>query len=99
LIRLSVVIFQGHKLFEVTQKIFERVLEVIIRSQISIDDIQLGYMPGRGTNDAIFILHLLQEKHVSKRKDLRIAFRRPLTASQGQFYCGLCVNWALLSGL
>ena len=34
----------------------ERVIEKIIRERISIDDMQFGFMPGRGTTDAIFIL-------------------------------------------
>ena len=34
----------------------ERVIEKIIREIISIDDMQFGFMPGRGTTDAIFIL-------------------------------------------
>ena len=33
----------------------ERVLEKITRERISIDDMQFGFMPGRGTTDAIFI--------------------------------------------
>ena len=35
----------------------ERVIEKIIRERISIDDMQFGFMPGRGTTDAIFILN------------------------------------------
>ena len=46
----------------------ERVIEKIIRERISIDDMQFGFMPGRGTTDAIFILRQLQEKHLAKNK-------------------------------
>ena len=37
-------------------KLLERVIEKIIRERISIDDMQFGFMPGRGTTDAIFML-------------------------------------------
>ena len=66
--------YRGLKLLEVLQKVLERVLEVQIRSRISIDDMQFGFMPGRGTTDAIFILRQLQEKFIGKRKDLFFAF-------------------------
>ena len=34
-------------------KVLERVLEKSIRCQVSIDDMQFGYMPGKRTTDAI----------------------------------------------
>ena len=52
----------------------ERVIEKIIRERISMDDMQFGFMPGRGTTDAIFILRQLQEKHLAKTKKLYFAF-------------------------
>ena len=52
----------------------ERVIEKIIRKRNSIDDMQFGFMPGRGTTDAIFILRQLQEKHLAKNKKLYFAF-------------------------
>ena len=45
-----------------------------MRERISIDDMQFGFMPGRGTTDAIFILRQLQEKHLAKNKKLYFAF-------------------------
>ena len=35
---------------------------------------QFGFMPGKGTNDAIFILRQLQEKHLAKGKHLYFRF-------------------------
>ena len=35
---------------------------------------QFGFMPGRGTTSAIFILRQLQEKHLAKNKKLYFAF-------------------------
>ena len=55
-------------------KIIERVLDSAIRSQFDTYSMQFGFMPGRGTTDAIFILHQLQEKHLGKHKPLYFNF-------------------------
>ena len=44
-------------------KMLERVLGKRIRCQVSIDNMQFGFMPGKGTTDAIFIMRQVQEKH------------------------------------
>ena len=66
--------FRGLKLLEVVQKVMERIIERIIRAEVHIDNTQFGFMRGRGTTDAIFILWQLQEKYVGKHKDLFFAF-------------------------
>ena len=38
-------------------KMFERVLERIIREKVDIAEMQYGLTPGGGTTQAIFILH------------------------------------------
>ena len=43
-------------LLEQPMKVLERVLEKRIRCQVSIDNMQFGFMPGKGTTDAIFIM-------------------------------------------
>ena len=55
-------------------KIIERVLDSMIRSQVDIGSMQLGFIPGWGTTDAIFILRQLQEKYIGKHKPLYFAF-------------------------
>ena len=35
---------------------------------------QFGFMPGKGTTDAIFIMRQVQEKHQAKKKKLYYAF-------------------------
>ena len=35
---------------------------------MSIDNMQFGFMPGKGATDAIFIMQQVQEKHQSKKK-------------------------------
>ena len=54
-------------------KVLEHILNVIIRDQVSIDEIQFGFMPKCGT-DAIFILRQLQEKFLNKKKNVYFAF-------------------------
>ena len=55
-------------------KVLERVLEKRIRCQVSIDNMQFGFMPGRGTTDVIFIMRQVQEKHQAKKKKLYYTF-------------------------
>ena len=42
----------------------------MIRSQVEIDSVQFGFMPGQGTTDAIFISYTTREKekHLGKHK-------------------------------
>ena len=41
---------------------------------VSINDSQFGFVPGRGTTDAIFVVRQLQEKYVAANKRLYMAF-------------------------
>ena len=41
---------------------------------MSIDNMQFGFIPGKGTTDAIFIMRQVQEKHQAKKKKLYYAF-------------------------
>ena len=52
----------------------ERVTEKISRGCLVIYDMQFGFMPGRETTDAIFIVRQLQEKFLDKNKILYCAF-------------------------
>ena len=45
-------------------KMLKWVAEKQIKSMKKIDDMQLGFMQGRGTTDAIFILRELQETKI-----------------------------------
>ena len=64
----------NNKLLEHPMKVLERVLEKRIRCQVSIDNMQFGFMPGKETVDAIFIMRQVQEKHQVKKKKLYYAF-------------------------
>ena len=46
----------------------------LIRQLVSIDDSQFGFVPGRGTTDAIFVVRQLQEKYLAANKRLYMAF-------------------------
>ena len=50
-------------------KVFERVIERKMRNLVSLDDMQFGFRPGRGT-----IVRQIQEKFLAQKKDLWIAF-------------------------
>ena len=43
-------------------------------TMVSTDDSQFGFVPGRGTTDAIFNNRLLQEKYLAANKRLDMAF-------------------------
>ena len=45
-----------------------------LNQEVDIDKMQFGFMPGRGTIDAIFIARQLQEKYLEKKKRLFFAF-------------------------
>ena len=49
-------------------------MDGLIRQVVSIDDSQFGFVPGRGTTDAIFVVRQLQEKYLAANKRLYMAF-------------------------
>ena len=66
--------YRGLKLTEQVMKILERIIDSVIRGMVSIDDSQFGFVPGRGTTDAIFVVRQLQEKFQAANKRLYMAF-------------------------
>lgn len=66
--------YRGIRLLEHVMKVLERIVEARVRKMVKIDSMQFGFMPGRGTTDAIFIVRQLQEKYLAKKKDLWMAF-------------------------
>ena len=53
-----------HLLFFVGMWGVERIFEHRIRQQIKIDDMQFGFMKGKGTTDAIFMARQMQENFI-----------------------------------
>ena len=66
--------YRGLKLTEQVMKVLERIADGLIRQVISIDDSQFGFVPGRGTADAIFVIRQLQEKYLAANKRLYMAY-------------------------
>ena len=66
--------YQGVKLLEQGMKVSERVVERRMREIIEIDKRQFGFMPGRGTTDAIFGARRMQEGYVGRKKNLFMGF-------------------------
>ena len=66
--------YRGIKLLDHVMKVFERVIEKRLRGRVELNDMQFGFRPGRGTTDAIFIVRQMQEKYMSKNKELWMAF-------------------------
>ena len=48
-------------MFEHAFKLYEKNLNGRLREVLDIDKMQYGFMPGRGTADAVFVLRKLQE--------------------------------------
>jgi len=64
--------YRGIKLLEHAEhamKVLERIFEHIIRQQIEVDDMQFGFMKGKGTTDAIFTVRQMLENFRVKRKE------------------------------
>lgn len=55
-------------------KIFERVLDQLLRSIVTITSNQCGFVKGCGTTDAIHAVRLLMEKHREKNNMVHMAF-------------------------
>ena len=66
--------YRGLKLLDQCMKVFERIIEWLIRDMVDIDDMQYGFRQGRSTTDAIFVVRQLQEKYLAKNKQLFFAF-------------------------
>ena len=68
--------YRGLQLIEQVMKVLERIVDCLIRQLVSINDSQFGFVPGRGTTDAIFVIRQLQQKNSAANKRLH-DFCRP----------------------
>ena len=62
------------KLLKHAMNIVERVLENRIRGLVAIDDMQLGFMPGKGTAHTLSILRKIQKEFRVREKKLCMCF-------------------------
>ena len=66
--------YRGIKLMSHTMKIWEKVIERRIRNETKIGEQQFGFMPGKGTRDAIFAIRQMMEKYEEKQRKLYLVF-------------------------
>ena len=65
---------RGVNLLEHAMKYFENILDKRFRKIATIDDMQFGFMPGRGTIDAVFILRRIQVEYLARKRNLHMCF-------------------------
>ena len=93
--------YRGLKLTEQVMKVLERIVDGLIRQEVSIDDSQFGFVPGRGTTDAIFVVRQLQEKYLAANKRLYMAFvdlEKAFDECLGRSFGGHLGNLVWMSG-
>ncbi|VAH62621.1 unnamed protein product [Triticum turgidum subsp. durum] len=65
--------YRGIKRMSHTMKLWERVIEHRLRRMTSVTKNQFGFMPGRSTMEAIFLVRQLMERY-REQKDLHMVF-------------------------
>ena len=56
------------KLLEHAMQIVEKVLERTLSKAVTINELHFGFMPGKGTIDAIFVLRRIQEEYLANQR-------------------------------
>ena len=66
--------YRGIKWISHTMKLWERVVERRLRSELTFREQQYGLMPGKSTTDALFALRVLIKKYREGQKELHCVF-------------------------
>ena len=66
--------YRAVQLLEHGINVVERVLAKRLHRIVHVDEMQLGFIPERGTIDAVFILRRIQEEYRAKGKRLYMCF-------------------------
>jgi hypothetical protein len=66
--------YRGIKLMSHTMKLQERIIEHRLRGVTNVNENQFGFMPGRLTMEAIFLIKQLMKRCREKKKDLHMVF-------------------------
>ena len=67
-------IYRGIKLMSHTMKVWERIIEAKLRDRVEISKQQYGFMPRKGTTDAMFAPRMLMEKYREGQSELHCVF-------------------------
>ena len=57
-----------------TMKVWERIIKARLRDRVEISKKQYGFMPGKETTDAMFVLRMLMEKYREGQRELHRVF-------------------------
>ena len=66
--------YRGIKLMSHTMKIWERIIKARLRDSVEISKQQYGFIPGKGTTNAMFALRMLIEKYREGQRELHCVF-------------------------
>ena len=66
--------YRGIKLMSHTMKVWEKIIEARLRDRVEISKQQYGFMPGKGTTNAMFALRMLMEKYREGQGELNCVF-------------------------
>ena len=78
---------RGIKLMSHIMKVWERIIEARLRDRVEISRQQYGFMPEKGTTNAMFALRMLMEKYREGRRELHCVFV-DLEQCFSTFICG-----------
>ncbi|XP_069974794.1 uncharacterized protein [Penaeus vannamei] len=81
---------RGIKLMSHSMKLYERVQESRLRKIVEISEEQFGFMKGKSTTDAIFVLRQLQEKFRKNSTVCLLTWKRPMTGYQESSCISAC---------
>ena len=87
--------YRGIKSMSHTMKLWERLIEAMIRKEMTIAKQQFRFMPERSTTDAIFYLRMVLEKWTKGQKAVHCAlltWRKHTTGYSGR-NCGNACGW------
>ena len=66
-------IYSCVKLLEYAMNIAEKALKKEMRKIVTMDDLQFGFLPGKGANDAVFTLWRIQVEYLARRRSCTCA--------------------------
>ena len=65
------------KIMSHTMKVWESIIEARLRDRVEISKQQYGFMPGKGTTDAMFALRMLMKKYREGQRQVHCVFVDP----------------------